>query len=161
MKVSEQYAYDASPDAVWAMMIDSGFRDDVCRATGASSWEVGIDADERGGTVKVSRVVPAGVSDAVRKLVGETVTIVEQETWGPARSDRTRSADVLLEVHKQPARMEATRTVSASGGGSSLHVAGELTVSLPFVGRRIEEELAKAVTAALQTEHDVGRRYLA
>ena len=57
----------------------------MCAATGATSWDVAVDADESGGTVTVTRVLPAEVPDAVRRIVGETVTVTQTETWEPRR----------------------------------------------------------------------------
>lgn len=161
MKLSEQHLYDAPPGAVWEMITDPAFRDDVCRATGASSWDVRMDVGDEGGTVSISRVLPAEVSDAVRKLVGETVTIVQHEVWGVAGPDGARSADVRLEVRGQPASMAGTHTLTPSGGGAALRMSGDLKVTIPFLGGRLEKELGKAVSAGLTKEHEVGLRYLA
>jgi len=161
MKVSERHDYDAAPDAVWAMITDPAWREQVCAATGAIRWDVVVDADETGGTVEVTRVLPAELPDPVRRIVGDTVTVTQAETWGPAAADGTRRADVQLRVKGQPATMTATNTLAPAAGGTRLLMSGELTVKIPLVGGRLEKELARAVSIALQKEHDVGRTYLA
>ena len=40
MRLTTRHVYDATPAAVWAMFTDPAFRDDVCVATGATSWTV-------------------------------------------------------------------------------------------------------------------------
>lgn len=160
MRISEQYEYAAPPAAVWAMLCDRTFREDVCRATGAQQWEVDIDADETGGSARVTRVLAAAVSDAVKKFVGDTVTIVQTEQWGAAGADGSRTADLHLDVSGQPAAMTGTHSLAARDAGTVFEVAADLLVSIPLLGGRIEKEVAKAVTAGQVEEHTLGVRYL-
>ena len=161
MKVSERHDYEATPDTVWAMITDPAWREQVCAATGATSWDVAIDADAAGGTVSVTRVLPAEVPDAVRRIVGETVTVTQTETWGAAAADGTRQGDVELQVKGQPATMKASSILAPSAGGTQLQMDGELKVRIPLIGGRLEKELAKAIRMALQKEQEVGRTWLA
>ncbi len=161
MKLTEQHRYDAAPEAVWAMLCDPAFRDDVCRATGAQQWEVDIDADTTGGTVRVTRQIAAQVSDALKKFVGDTVTIVQTERWGAAGGDGARSSDLRLDVVSQPAAMTGTQSLTALDAGTVFALAGDLKVSIPLLGGKIEKEIAKAVSAGQAEEHRLGVHYLA
>lgn len=158
MKLTERLRYDAPPDAVWAMITDQDFREEVCRATGAKSWDVVIAADAGGGTVSVTRVLPT--PSQVTGLVGDTATIVQAERWGATDDGGTRRADVRLEVEGQPATLTGTHTLSPSGAGTALDVVGDLGVRIPLLGARLEKELAEALTTALAKEHEVGCRWL-
>lgn len=160
MRLSERRTYQAAPDRVWAILTDPAYREEVCAATGALSYDVDIDAGYGGGTVRVSRVLPAPGHKAVRKLVGDTVTVEQTETWGPAEEDGTRRAELRLQVKGQPASMTGTSTLAPDGSGTALDVKGELKVRIPFVGGSLEKELAAAVTAGLAQELEAGRRYL-
>jgi len=160
MQLTTRHSYDATPAAVWAMFIDPAFRDDVCQATGATTWTVDIAADDGGGTVTVTRTMTTAGSPAVRKVVGDTVTVVQTETWGAPNGSGVRRAEVLLDVVGKPAAMRATSELSAAGTGAVMAVEGALEVRVPLFGGRLEQELAKAVRAGLATEHEVGRRYL-
>ena len=161
MKLTAQHPYSASTDAVWAMLTDRTFRDDVCMRTGASSCDVRIDADESGGTVSITRVLPSVMSQTMRKLVGDTVTVIETETWGPTDGAGLRTATIRLEVRGQPASMQGSRTLSPTGATSVLDTDGELKVSIPFLGGKLEKDVGKAVAAGLAKEHEVGQDYLA
>ena len=160
MRVSQRQTYEAGPDRVWAMLTDPAYRQEVCAATGALSYEVDSDADDAGGTVRVSRALPAPDHKAVRKLVGDTVTVEQTETWGPAEEDGTRRAELRLQVKGQPATMTGASTLAPDGSGSALEIEAELKVRIPLVGGSLEKELAAAVTAGLAQELEVGRRYL-
>ncbi len=161
MKLSERHDYAAGPEAVWAMITDPAWREQVCAATGASTWDVFVDADETGGTVEVTRVMPSDVPASVKAIVGETVTVTQTETWGPAADDGTRRADVELRVKGQPATMTGSSTLAPSEAGTQLLVSGDLKVRIPLVGGRLEKELSKAITMALTKEHEIGQTYLA
>lgn len=161
MKLTAQHPYSATPDVVWAMLTDRAFRDEVCRQTGAISCDVAISADDSGGTVSITRVLPSVASETMRKLVGDTVTVVENETWGPADGAGLRTATIRLEVRGQPASMQGSRTLSPAGATSVIDIDGDLKVSIPFLGGRLEKEVGKAVSAGLAKEHEVGQDYLA
>lgn len=160
MRLTTRHGYDCPPAVVWAMFIDPAFRDEVCAATGATSWTVDVDADDRGGTISISRTMPTGLSNAVAGMVGDTVTVVQTETWGVADGEGARRGGVVLDVVGQPAAMRASSVLSASGSGSEVAVQGDLEVKIPLLGGRLERELAKAVSTGLAKEHEVGRRYL-
>lgn len=160
MKFFEQHQYEAPADAVWAMLTDRAFRDDVCRATGATQYDVDVAADHSGGTISVRRVIEARVSEAAKRFVGETVTIVQSEQWGPAAADGSRSADLRLDVEGQPAKMTGTHALIGQGASTLFEVAADLKVSIPLLGGRIEKEIAKAVSAGLAEEYKLGQRYL-
>jgi hypothetical protein len=161
MKLSERHDYEAAPDRVWAMITDPAWREQVCAATGATRWDVTVDADESGGRVEVTRVLPAEVPDAVRRIIGETVTVTQTETWGAAKADGTRQGDVELQVKGQPATMKGSSRLAPSAGGTQLQMDGELKVRIPLIGGRLEKELVKAIKMALRKEQEVGRRWLA
>ena len=161
MQFSERLDYLAAPHAVWAMYCDPAFREQVCTATGASSHHVDVTADEAGGTITVTRVLPARMSESIRKLVGDTVTVTQTESWGTADSSGARRADVTLRVEGKPASMTGTHTLVPAGTGCELQVVGDLKVAIPFLGGRLESELAKVIGGALRREQQVGQRYLA
>jgi hypothetical protein len=163
MEVRAEISYPAaSPDSVFAMACHKEFRAAVCEATGALDHRIDVDRGLDGGArITVERTVPADVPDVVRSFVGRTLTIVQTEVWGPAGPDGSRVAALHIAVKAQPATMTGTQTMEAVGAGTRQLIRGELTVSVPFVGKRIEPEVAKAVVAAAAREQQTGRAWLA
>jgi uncharacterized protein DUF2505 len=163
MEVRAEINYPGgSPDEVFAMAVDKEFRQAVCEATAAISHHVEIDRGADGGAVvTVERTVPADVPDVVRSFVGRTLTIVQSEAWGPAAADGSRVADLHISIKGQPAAMTGTQTLQPAGNGSRQLIHGELTVSVPFIGKRIEPEVAKAIVAAAAKEQQTGQAWLA
>ena len=161
MQLRETIEYDATPEKVFAMLCDQAWREQVCEATQALRWNVTIEASNGGATVTVVREVRAQVPAAVRAMVGETIEIVATETWGSADADGSRTADVRVEVSRQPAGMTGQLRLEPAGDGSRETLVGEVKVSIPFFGKTIEPEIAKAIRAALVVEGSEGRAYLA
>jgi len=162
MDLTAEISYPtASCEKAWAMMADPEFRVAVCEATHAIDYNVEITEDDAGGaTVVVDRTMPADVPDMMKKFVGETIGVVQTEEWGPAAADGSRTADLLLEVKGQPAKLTGTITLQPAGDGCQELVVGDLTVSIPFFGKKIEPEIAKGIKAAIRAEEKTGQSWL-
>ena len=159
MRLQETLDYAAEPDAVFAMLCDQEWRERVCELAHAKSYDVHIDRDGDSATITVERVMPADVPDAIRKFLGETIKVTQTERWGSAHSDGTRHADIEVHIAGQPASMQG-RSVLRGDSASTLTVEGDVRVKIPLLGRKIEPEVAKAITAALRIEERSARDYL-
>jgi Protein of unknown function (DUF2505) len=150
-----------SPEEVFALVVDEDFRIAVCEATAAIDHRVDV-AHGADGTaqVRVERTVPADVPDFVRSFVGKTLTIVQTELWGPADAQGLRVADLQIRIKGQPASMTGSQTLERDGAGTRQSIRGELKVSVPFLGKRIEPEVAKAILAAAAKQQQTGRAWL-
>lgn len=162
MKVTAEMSYPSTtPDAVFAMLVDADFRGEVCDATHALDYDVDIQVHHNGAaSVRVHRVMPAEVPDFVRRLVGDRIDVVQTEEWRPAQADGRRTADLLVQISGQPARMTGAVTLERDGSGVRESIEGDLKVSIPLVGRKIEPEIAKGILYALRKEEERGRARL-
>lgn len=158
MYLDETVSYGpATPQQVYGLLTDQGFREQVCEAFHCLSHRVTVEASDERATVTIVRVLPAQVPDFVRKFVGETIEVTQTERWGGADpADGSRTADVTVTISGQPARMEGVHTLTTAGEQAQLRLTGDLSVRVPFVGKKIEPEIAKAVVAALRTEAAMG-----
>jgi hypothetical protein len=163
MNLSAEISYPgATPDQVFALIVDPRFQAAVCEETKALSHDVGVDAEGDGGaTVRVERTMPAEVPDFAKKLVGETLDIRQTEDWAAPDATGRRTADLTIDVVGQPAKMTGTIVLEATADGSRQVVAGEVKVSVPFFGGKVEPELAKGIVAALRVEEKTAREWLA
>jgi hypothetical protein len=159
MELEEIQDYDADPEAVFAMLCDQSWREEVCRATHAIDYSVSVDESDDSITVRTTRVLPANVPEPIKSLVGEHIEIVQTETWSTADSI-TRHAEIDVRIARQPASMTGTMTLEPRGAGTRQTVVGDIRVRIPLLGRRLEPELAKAVRAALDKEGECARAYL-
>jgi hypothetical protein len=162
MKLQESQDYDADPDRVFAMFCDRAWREEVCRATHAIDYSVSVERSGATVVVRTTRVLPAQVPEPAKSLVGDTLEIVQTESWiAEPDGDGIRRADVDLQISKQPASMTGTVVLEPNGPGTRRTVNGEIRVRIPLLGRRIEPEIAKAIQAALDKELECARTHLA
>lgn len=161
MDLREEITYDAAPVDVFAMLCDQRFRTEVCQATKALSHSVSVSADGEGAVVEVRRVMPAEVPAFAKKMVGETLEVVQHEQWGAADASGARTGQIKVDIVGQPAGMSGTLRLEACEGGSREVLTGQVSVRIPFVGRKLEPEIARALRAAMVTESRVGQQWLA
>jgi hypothetical protein len=125
-------------------------------------YDVGIDERDNGGAaVRVDRTIPAEVPDFVKKLVGETLDVRQTEEWSAPDAQGRRTADITVEVMGQPARMTGRIVLEPTDDGCRQVVSGQVKVSIPFLGGKIEPEIAKGIRSAIRVEEKTGREWLA
>ncbi|SKB04334.1 DUF2505 domain-containing protein [Aeromicrobium choanae] len=157
MKLTEKFEYPASPEQVFGLVSDQGFRERSCERQGARDYSVTVEEQGGATVVTIVRTMESDMPDFIKKLTGDSVTVTQVEKWGPADAAGTRTAEVSVDIHGQPARMLGTSTIAGSGNVSTMSVDGDVKVSLPLIGRRIEPEVAKAITASLRDEVEYGK----
>jgi len=156
MRFEHVASYDATPEAVHAMLTDAAFRERVCEAIKSPSSSVDVSGEPGDLTVVVDhsqrvRKVPAFAA----KLVGETIDIHHVEHWtGPT------FADLELTIPGKPGQMRGTVTLRPAEGGTEHVIAGDLKVGIPLVGGKLEDLIAGLLMKALDAEETVGRAWL-
>jgi hypothetical protein len=161
MDVREEIVYDASTDDVFEMLCDQEFREKVCRGIGSVRYDVSITRDGDTARIRQDRVMEADLPDVAKKVVGDTIQMVQTEDWGERRPDGSRTATFRVEIPGKPGSITGSVSLSASGGGSREVVSGQVKVSIPFVGKKLETEVAKGLKAALEVEGQIGAKWLA
>ncbi|GAA3531969.1 hypothetical protein AFL01nite_20290 [Aeromicrobium flavum] len=156
MKLTERFEYPATPDQVFALVSDPTFREESCRHQGARDYDVKVTTEGDTTVVTIERTMESDMPDFIKKLTGDSVTVTQIEKWGPADAAGTRTADVSVDIHGQPARMRGTSTITATGATTAMTLDGDVKVSLPLIGKRIEPEVAKAISASLREEVEFG-----
>ncbi|SDB85989.1 Protein of unknown function [Raineyella antarctica] len=154
MQISATANFAADPARVYALQTDRAFLEDVCRAGGAVSYDVEID----GNRTKLSRSMPS--PEIARKIVGDTITVVETYVWGAASSDGSRTADLQVDVPGTPGHLNGTAEISPTASGSQIHVSGDLVVKIPLLGKKLEQAAAPALTAGVEVQEKVARNHL-
>src|SRR5688500_16163048 len=107
MHLSAEIRYPtATTEDAWALLVDPEFRAAVCEATHALDYHVQVEEHHDGGAlVTVERKMPADLPDFIKKLVGETVEVVQSEEWGAAGENGERTAVLRVRIKGQPAEM--------------------------------------------------------
>ncbi|MBP2355451.1 hypothetical protein JOF29_006561 [Kribbella aluminosa] len=110
--------------------------------------------------IRVSRKMEAkDIPDMARKFVGETLTVVQTETWHPAAADGSRTADVSGEISNTPVTLKGTARIAANGAQSIQAIDLDIKVAVPLIGRKMEPFVVDAIRNGLQKEHDLGHEW--
>lgn len=156
MQLTAHQDFAATPAQVSEMFADPAFHEKVCIASGAEKHSVLV---ESGTHTCVSRTLPA--PSAISKFTGNTITIVEDLVWSQPAADASRTAKVSLTVPGLPVEMVGTARLTASGKGTQINYSGELTVNIPFVGKKMEQSAAPAVLEGIGLQQRIGNDWLA
>jgi len=161
VKLNESFSYEgADVESVYALISDQAFRTESCANQGATDYEVTVDESGGGATVTLMRTQETDMPDFVKKLTGNTVKVKQTEVWSAPDSDGNRTADVKVSIIGQPAEMVGKAVLKGSSAGTEFTVEGDVKVSIPFIGKKIEPEVAKAIKASLREEVAYGKEKL-
>jgi hypothetical protein len=151
-KLTKRLTYDATAEAVAAMLDDTGFREEVLARQRVVRGSVDIDGD----VVVIEQVRSADdIPSFAKKFVGDEILIVQTENW-----TSPTSADVRLTIPGKPGEAVGTMELVEAGGTTTEVVDLDLTVKIPLVGGKIEQMIADMVGFALDVEQKVGREWL-
>lgn len=158
MKFTHRAEYPAAPDAVFAQMLDPDFQDAKCDATTTGTWKAEVTTTGDRTVITTERVLPTDqLPDIARSFVGDSLTIVEVQTWGPAAGDGSRTADLNLHVKGAPMTLKGSIRLSPNGSGSRHEVNGELRAGVPLIGGKLEKAASEPLMFAARTETDLLR----
>jgi hypothetical protein len=156
MKIRETFHYPAGVEAVFALISDEKFRVHAAESTGGLKVEASVSAAGDVTKVTLQRTQPATVPEFVKKFIGDTVTVKQVEAWSAPDADGTRKAKLKMKVAGQPAGFDGTATLKNDGKGAEFVVSGEVKVSVPFIGKKVEPVIAKAVLSSIKYDVKAG-----
>ncbi|TDO47690.1 uncharacterized protein DUF2505 [Kribbella sp. VKM Ac-2571] len=157
MELKMSASYDATPEEVFAIVTDTAFREQACEKTKALSYDVTVSASGTDTVVRVSRKMEAtDIPDMARKFVGETLTVVQTETWHAAAADGSRTADVAGEIANTPVTLKGTARIARDGAQTVQAIDLDVKVAVPLIGKKMEPFVVDAIRSGLQKEHDLG-----
>lgn len=162
MHLSEEIGYPDGPDAVARLLHDEDFVTEVWASGGATRIEVKAGGQPAGEfEVETERDFPTdGFPDFARPFVGTGITIVQCDRWQAPEADGTRRGTMTVSMGKLPVRVTGTSVLSPGEGGCVQTVEAEITASVPFLGRKIEQAAAPMLVKALRHQAKVAARRL-
>lgn len=162
MKLNETFSCPgATVEAVYALITDQAFRESAADADGAVERDITVAANTAGGdTVTIVRTIPADLPDFVKKFTGETVKIKQTEEWGGPNSTGSRTADISVKIIGQPAEMIGTALLDGNSPDANLIIDGDVKVKVPFLGKKIEPEIRKAILSSVRHEAELRAKRL-
>ena len=98
-----------------------------------------------------------GIPAFARKVVGDRTRVVQSETWtSPA------AADLEVRIPGRPGHIRGTISLASDGGRGTVECFdGSATIRVPLVAGRLEGLVETPFVAGMDTEQEVGARWLA
>ncbi|MCX2948079.1 DUF2505 domain-containing protein [Lentzea sp. NEAU-D7] len=146
-----------SAEKVFGAMVDETYlRDRLAAIGGKDAQLVTYSSTGEKTSYQLKQGVPAEhVPSAVRAALGGDLVIQRTETWAAG------AGTVEVAVNGVPGRLEGSFTVLDNGSGSKLTLSGEVKVSIPFLGGKIEKLIAEQVAVLLDKESEFTSQWLA
>ncbi|HYN30264.1 MAG TPA: DUF2505 domain-containing protein [Dermatophilaceae bacterium] len=163
MKVNMREEFDATPDEVFAILADPVFQDAKATATSTGNYTARVDGTGDLVTIHTERHLPtATMPDHLRGFVGEHLSIVETQRWGPAEPDGSRHGVIDSHVKGMPVTLRGTVSLEPTPSGGSVEAMdAEIRASIPFLGGRVERAAAQPIETAARHEFRLVKEFLA
>lgn len=153
MKITRSATLPAGVEDAFGVISDQDYQQAKVRAQAEDA--TATVTEQAGGTLAVHSVrnVPTtGMPGPIVSMVGQTLTITEQQTWRSAKDDGSRTADLELTVAGVPLSLVGTITLSPTTTGARLTVEADLSCSLPLFGKKVEEAAKPAIDESIDHE---------
>lgn len=157
MKIRHELRYDAPPAEVYEMLVDPAFRAAVCQSMRVLSQDISVRPTPAGADLRIDMEQPTdGLPGFARKIVGDRTRVIQSESW-----QAEEGADLEVEIPGKPGHIRGRTTLSADGSGTLETFVGVATISIPFVGGKLEGLIERLFIAGMDNEREVGSRWLA
>lgn len=156
------HAYPADVERVLAMLADEEFLRQKAESLGHGNFSV-LQIGEAAGTTTIStkRTVPVALPDFARKFLSPTNDTTQTDLWSAPAADGSRDGTWSIAVAGAPVRMSGTVRLAPTADGCTNTIRGQLKVSVPLVGGRLEKMLVEQTGRVIDAEGEFGRRWLA
>ena len=165
MRLLLDIGYPAPPERVFALLTDPSFQRLRAIRAGAAECRVELRHPEEPEVevlLTVHRWIPTDrFSRRLQAATGPRLELTQQERWGPAEPDGSRTAGISARVHGFPAEVDGRAELRADGtGASSFRLDADLRLHLPVVGARIARVALPVIEEHLRAEAEVVRHRL-
>jgi hypothetical protein len=156
MRFRKEISFDGTTEAVYAMLSDPAFREEVCRAAGATSYDVTVTPTDTGLESVIETSSPVdGLPALVKKLLGSTMTLHQVERW--ASPD---AATMQVSVPGTPGAFTGTIRLQSTDTGATQTVEADIRVGVPIIGAKIEALIGSGLGHVLKVQARVGADWL-
>ncbi|MGO3797150.1 MAG: DUF2505 domain-containing protein [Pauljensenia sp.] len=160
MHIKDSYTYPATLARIGEMFADPEYTRSRVDVRGVVDPKVRVTEEEGTTTIAVDAAIDTSVlPSAARRFVRSGLTISIVETWAPTQGT-TRRGTTEVKVKGAPVTLRAVSVLTGEAGTTTRSVDAELSVSIPLVGRRVEQEAAGSVHSLFAKELEAARTWL-
>ncbi|WP_206192465.1 DUF2505 domain-containing protein [Scrofimicrobium canadense] len=160
MKFQEDYAYPAAFDRIWQMYQDPDYTVKRLAAAHLDDAQVQVKGDDSKFRVEVSALIPASdLPSVAQRFVKSDVQVTLVEEWTRSGTDAATGTSQIV-AKGAPVSFTSQSTLTGAGNETQRSMSGDVKVSIPLVGGRIEKEAVKYVPRLVQGELDASSVWL-
>lgn len=152
MDLNVRHEYAASPDAVHAMLTSPEYFSGLGQRSGAT-----VLLENQGNVSSLQ--VEAKAPEQVKAMVGETISLNARILW--ERDGEGWKGVAEAAKLKVPAQISARVTVQPGGAGTIVEYFLAVSVTIPFIGKKVEQMAEPRIRAALDAQKGSGDAWLA
>ena len=160
MAVQESTVINANVEQVIEAFSSEDFARFVCSEVGVEFGSFSVSGDTSAEfTATTERTVPA--EDIARKFVGNGVAMTQVDTVSAPAADGSRTVSTEVKVNGVPVSAQATQKLTPEGEQTRLDVNGEVSCSIPLVGKKIAAAAEPQVGRVLKVLGSSAEKWLA
>lgn len=160
MKFQEDYAYPAAFDRIWKMYQDPDYTVKRLAAAHLDEAQVQVGGDDSKFRVEVTALIPASdLPSVAQRFVKSDVQVTLVEEWTRSGADAATGTSVI-KAKGAPVSFTSQSTLTGSEEKTQRSMNGDVKVSVPLVGGRIEKEAIKYVPRLVQGELEASAEWL-
>lgn len=153
MKISRTTSLPAGVEDAFAVIASQAHQEaKVAAQADRSSATVTRQAGGAASVHTQREVSTQGMPAPVVSMVGDTLTVTEQQNWSQATADGSRTADLEIRVAGAPVQLVGRIALTPTDTGSSLVVDADLSCTVPFFGKKIEQAARPTIEESFDLE---------
>lgn len=160
--IEHQARYPASPAALHAAVTDEAYwRARVAAVGGRGATLDALDVVDGTITVRLTQKIAAEhLPSIVQKISSGDLAVQRTEFWG-ALQDSGSAGTFTAEVPGRPITMRGRHAITGDDSSCTARSSGEVRVSVPLIGGKIEAIIAENITELLVVEQRFTAQWLA
>lgn len=161
MEFNAEYQYQAPIDTVWNMFADPNYA--IIRAKKLEMTDPKVEAhhtDQQTTSTTTGGVPTDMLPDMAKRFISPSTKAEFVEQWTRAGADKINGT-IEVTAKGVPASLKASAILTANGDVTDVKMSGDVKVSIPFIGKRVEAEAVKFAPEIVKGEQETSAEYLA
>ncbi|WP_182354509.1 DUF2505 domain-containing protein [Flaviflexus huanghaiensis] len=152
MHVERTASYDADLPTVLEVLVSGELANARADAGGLDAPIHSVTDEETAPEAVTTLTLPADrMPDKARRFVGTDTTVKVRQKWDGKGPDRAQ-ADFTVDVGSLPVKIDLTQTLTGQGDTTTATFTGDINVTIPLIGGKLEELAVKEVDAVLDRD---------
>ena len=150
--------FDCAPQKLYDLLSDNNFDDSQMKALNMGKQQLSDSKKGDGPEFKIRLTNAEEIPAIAKKFTGDHLSYVETRTWSQKKLANTWV--IAPEVKGASVEAKGVTEFVADGNGCVRRTKGSITVSLPLIGKKIEEMVLQSITDTFKKNADYCRDYL-